>query len=169
MKRKLVLGGLGAGGLSILVRHVWGNGYSSVDALLHIQWTWTAVLMVLTFKILATALTTGSGTVSGVFTPTLFVGAALGPLSGAIAHGMWPGGTSDSAVYVVVGMGAFLAASTHAPLTAILMIFEMTMSYHAMLPLMLACVVAYVVAHSLCDLSAYEATVRRHRDAASPA
>lgn len=132
------------------------------------QWTWTAVLMVLTFKILATALTTGSGAVGGVFTPALFVGAALGALFGTFAHGLWPGGTSESAVYVVVGMGAFLAAATRAPLTAILMVFEMTMSYHAVLPLTLACAVSHVVARSLSHRAIYEIALRRHRDAASP-
>ncbi|VVE28477.1 voltage-gated ClC-type chloride channel ClcB [Pandoraea communis] len=162
---RLALGGLGVGLLSIWVPQVWGNGYSVVNALLHDQWAWSTVLTILVFKVIATALTTGSGAVGGVFTPTLFVGAAIGYLVGALVHTLWPGATSGPFAYVMVGMGAFLAASTSAPLMAILMIFEMTLSYQAVLPLMLACVVAYFVARSRGEASMYEVTIKRHRDA----
>lgn len=161
---RLALGGFLVGVLSIWVPQVWGNGYSVVNSFLHHQWVWTAVLAILAAKIAATALTTGSGAVGGVFTPTLFVGAATGWLFGAAAQALFPHASSVPYVYAVIGMGAFLAAATNAPLMAILMIFEMTLSYAAVLPLMLACVVAYLVARSISDRSMYEITRRRNRD-----
>jgi len=143
---------------------VWGNGYSVVNAILHSPWTWTALVVVLVCKIVATAATVGSGAVGGVFTPTLFVGATLGSLFGLVVHGWWPHSTSAAFAYAMVGMGAFLAGATQAPLMAILMIFEMTLSYQVVLPLMLSCVVAYFVARAINKTSMYEITLRRHAD-----
>jgi CIC family chloride channel protein len=163
---RLGLGGLLVGLMSVQVPEVWGNGYSVVNSLLHTDWLWTTVLLVLLYKIVATSLTVGSGAVGGIFTPTLFVGAALGLLFGQLAQVLWPHAVSLPFAYAMVGMGAFLAAATNAPLMAILMIFEMTLSYQVVLPLMLSCVVAYVVARSLDGDSMYEITLKRHRDAA---
>jgi CIC family chloride channel protein len=161
---RLGLGGLIVGVISIWWPEVWGNGYEVVNSLLHTPWTWTALLTVLVFKIIATAATTGSGAVGGVFTPTLFVGAELGCLFGIAAHTIWPHSTSEPFAYAMVGMGAFLAAATHAPLMAILMIFEMTLSYQVVLPLMLSCVVAYFIARTSEQTSMYEVTLRRTRE-----
>jgi CIC family chloride channel protein len=163
---RLGLGGLLVGLMSVQVPEVWGNGYSVVNSLLHTDGLWTTVLLVLLYKIVATSLTVGSGAVGGIFTPTLFVGAALGLLFGQLAQVLWPHAVSLPFAYAMVGMGAFLAAATNAPLMAILMIFEMTLSYQVVLPLMLSCVVAYVVARSLDGDSMYEITLKRHRDAA---
>jgi CIC family chloride channel protein len=124
------------------------------------------VLAILVFKVIATLFTAGSGAVGGTFTPTLFVGAALGYLFGLGAHALWPALGSAPAAYAIVGMAAFLAAATGAPLMAILMIFEMTLSYQVMLPLMLACVIAHVVARGAGGLSMYEITLRRQREEA---
>ncbi|MEO8250820.1 MAG: ClcB-like voltage-gated chloride channel protein [Burkholderiales bacterium] len=162
---RLGLGGLLVGLISVQAPQVWGNGYSVVNSLLHTQWAWSAVLLVLVAKVLATAFTTGSGAVGGVFTPTLFVGASVGYLVGFGVHTLFPSATSEPFAYAIVGMGAFLAAATSAPLMAILMIFEMTLSYQVVLPLMLACVVAYFVARSINETSMYEITIRRNRDA----
>ncbi|MET3130183.1 CIC family chloride channel protein [Oxalobacteraceae bacterium GrIS 1.11] len=156
-------GGLLVGLLSIWVPEVYGNGYSVVNSLLHQHWLWSAVLMVLLFKVVATALTVGSGAVGGVFTPTLFVGAATGTLFAQAVHALWPGLAAGSFAYAMVGMGAFLAAATGAPLMAIFMIFEMTLSYQIMLPLMLACVFSYFVVRSIDGASMYEITARRAR------
>jgi CIC family chloride channel protein len=161
---RLGIGGLMVGVLSIAVPEVWGNGYSVVNSLLHEQWVWTAVLTVMVFKLVATALTTGSGAVGGVFTPTLFMGAAIGWLFGHGMHLLWPQWVSPPFAYAMVGMGAFLAAATSAPLMAILMIFEMTLSYQIMLPLMLSCVVAYFIARSIDSSSMYEITIRRNQE-----
>ncbi|WP_293028822.1 ClcB-like voltage-gated chloride channel protein [Pandoraea sp.] len=162
---RLGLGGLLVGIISIWEPQVWGNGYSVVNSMLHQPWAWTAVLVLLLLKLLATCFTMGSGAIGGVFTPTLFVGAAVGYLFGFGVHDLFPSATSAPFAYAIVGMGAFLSAATSAPLMAILMIFEMTLSYQVVLPLMLACVVAYFIARSIDDTSMYEITIKRNRDA----
>jgi chloride channel protein, CIC family len=161
---RLGLGGLIVGVISIWWPEVWGNGYEVVNSILHQPWTWGALAAVLLFKIVATAATAGSGAVGGIFTPTLFVGAVVGCLFGLAAHAIWPDSTSAPYAYAMVGMGAFLAAATHAPLMAILMIFEMTLSYQVMLPLMLSCVVAFFIARTSAQTSMYDVTLRRDRE-----
>ncbi|WP_198385359.1 ClcB-like voltage-gated chloride channel protein [Burkholderia ubonensis] len=162
---RLALGGLIVGVISVWIPDVWGNGYSVVNQILHSPWTWQALVAVLVFKVLATAATVGSGAIGGVFTPTLFVGAVLGSLFGLGMQALWPGHTSAYFAYAMVGMGAFLAGATQAPLMAILMIFEMTLSYQVVLPLMVSCVVAYFVARATGTTSMYEITLRHHQDA----
>jgi CIC family chloride channel protein len=164
---RLGLGGLGVGVISVWAPQVWGNGYSVVNSLLHQPWAWSAVLAILLLKVAATLCTVGSGAVGGIFTPTLFAGAALGLLFGQGVHALWPAAAASGAAYTMVGMGAFLAAATGAPLMAILMIFEMTLSYQVMLPLMPACVIAYFLARGLGGPSMYEITARHRREEAA--
>ncbi len=161
---RLALGGFLLGLLLIVVPEVAGNGYSVVFSLLHTPWTWYAVVLMLVCKVLATALTVGSGAVGGVFTPALFVGGAFGTLFGLVLGHLWPGMTAGIYMYTLVGMGSFLGAATSAPLMAILMIFEMTLSYQLVLPLMLACVVAYFVSRAVAEVAMYDVTVVRERD-----
>ena len=161
---RLALGGLVVGVISVWLPEVWGNGYSVVNHILHSPWTWTALLILLAFKLISTAATVGSGAIGGVFTPTLFVGATVGSLFGLAVHAIWPHSTSAAYAYAMVGMGAFLAGATQAPLMAILMIFEMTLSYQVVLPLMLSCVVAYFAARAIGKTSMYEITLRRLED-----
>ena len=125
---------------------MWGNGYSVVDAILHERLFGWLLLAVLLAKVASTASTVGSGAVGGVFTPTLFIGAAVGALTGSTLKAALPHMTSGSSAFAVVGMGGFLAATTHAPLTSVLMIFEMTLDHQVVLPLILACVTAHYVA-----------------------
>lgn len=143
---QLGLGGLVVGVISIFVPQVWGNGYSVVNDILYgkILGPWLAI--VLAAKVLATTATVGSGAVGGVFTPTLFIGCAVGALAGEGVHALLPASTSVPAAYALIGMGGFLSATTQAPLTSILMLFEMTGDYQIVLPLMLACVSAHYVA-----------------------
>ena len=94
-------------------------------------------------KFVATATAFGSGVVGGVFTPTLFIGAALGVLYGQAVLYLAPGLRADPAMYGLVGMGSFMAATTGAPLMAILMAFELTLDYSIAPFLMVNCVVAY--------------------------
>ncbi len=152
--QKLGVGGLLVGALSIYSPTVWGNGYSVVNQILQGGWLWQALLMLLLLKLLAVSATVGSGAVGGIFTPTLFVGAVLGALFGALAEALWPG-LIPAPVAVAVGMGAFLAACTHAPLMSVLMIFEMTESYGLIVPLMAACVLGYALSRRLHARSIY--------------
>ena len=143
---QLGLGGLIVGVISVVFPEVWGNGFGAVGSILNAHLIGWWLLAVLIAKLLATAATVGSGAVGGVFTPTLFLGCAIGALFGGVLHSLLPGVTSVPAAYALVGMGGFLAATTHAPLTSILMLFEMTLDYDMVLPLMLACVTAHYTA-----------------------
>jgi len=97
-------------------------------------------------KILAAGITLGSGGSGGVFAPALFVGACLGGAFGMFVEYLFPGQTAHSGAYALVGMGAVLAGATHAPITAIIMLFELTGNYHIILPLMLSCIISVVLA-----------------------
>jgi CIC family chloride channel protein len=151
----LGVGGLIVGLISVQHPFVWGNGYGALSSILRADWTPLAILGLLGWKLAATASTVGSGAVGGVFTPTLLVGGALGALFGTGAHALFPTATADPHAYALVGMGAFLAGTIHAPLTAILIVFDMTLSHEIILPLMIACVCAYTVAYAIRKESIY--------------
>ncbi|TFL13095.1 voltage-gated chloride channel ClcB [Pusillimonas caeni] len=161
---RLGFGGLLVGLLLISFPYVAGNGFSVVTSLLHHSWTWQALLSVLLLKVVATAFTVGSGAVGGVFTPALLVGAAFGAFFGHIVLFIWPEADVSLYLFTLVGMGAFLGAATGAPLMAIVMIFEMTVSYQLVLPLMVACVLAYFVSRAVAQVAMYDVTLTRERD-----
>ncbi len=159
---QLGLGGVVVGCISAGVPEVWGNGYSVVSHILQGQVFGVWLLVILLAKVLATSATVGSGGVGGVLTPSLFVGAAIGALAGGVFHGLMPHIASVPAAYALIGMGGFLAATTQAPLTSIMMIFEMTLDYNIVLPLMLACVTAHYTAKVYRKgQSVYHATLSR--------
>jgi CIC family chloride channel protein len=106
-------------------------------------------------KTAATALTMGSGGSGGLFTPTLFVGSVLGSAYGSWCHTAFPAVTAGAAAYALVGMGAMIAGTTQAPLTAILIIFELTGDYEIILPLMLCCTVSLLVSRMVHPESIY--------------
>ena len=146
---RMALGGLIVGLITLQHPYVWGNGQGALRMILVTDWLWGALLTLLFFKLVATASTVGSGAVGGVFTPTLLVGAVIGALVGNAVHGFAPAHTGLPHHYALVGAGAFLAATTHAPLMAILILFDMTLAHEIVLPLMLACVGAYLVSQAL--------------------
>ncbi|MBS1209525.1 MAG: voltage-gated chloride channel protein ClcB [Proteobacteria bacterium] len=151
---QLGLGGLIVGAISVLEPGVWGNGYSVVNSILKGDWLWPALLLMLVFKVFATAAATGSGAVGGVFTPTLFVGAVLGALFGLGLHALWPAAAPLPA-YIAAGMGAFLSACAHAPLMSAVMIFEMTGNPRIIVPLLLVCVLSAGIKRLLWQPSLY--------------
>jgi len=158
---RLAAGGLAVGVLAVFLPQVCGNGYSVINQILQGHFVWYMILMILIFKGVATAATFGSGAVGGVFTPTLFVGACLGYLFAVAAAPLWPGVPLVPAAFTLVGMGALLAATTHAPIMAILLLFEMTLDYQIILPLMLACVVAHYVSRKFDSKSIYAESLQR--------
>lgn len=166
---RLGLGGLVVGLVSALEPRVWGNGYSVVNSILQGGWAWQALALILVLKVFATVAAIGSGPVGGVFTPTLFVGAVLGGLFGLGMEQLWPAAVPMSA-WVAAGMGAFLAAASHAPLMSAVMIFEMTGNAQIIIPLLLTCVVAVAIKQLLLADSLYShalpasAPVRRAAD-----
>ncbi|TVQ61018.1 MAG: chloride channel protein [Phycisphaerales bacterium] len=122
---------------------------------------WVVGLM-LVFKIVGTCCTLGSGGSGGVFAPSLFMGAAAGAVFGIALEriGLMPPGGSPAA-YALVGMAALVAGTTHAPLTAILILFEITRDVYVLLPIMLAAVVATLLAQLLLRDSVYSLKLRR--------
>src|SRR5216110_106827 len=158
---KMCVGGIIVGGLAISHPEVCGNGYSVVSGILRGEWLWQALAVILICKVLATTGTFGSGAVGGVFTPTLFIGASLGFLFGTGTNHLLGHFSVNPSAFALVGMGAFLAAATHAPIMAIVMIFEITLDYQIILPLMLACVVAYYTSVSIEKQSIYAEALKR--------
>jgi CIC family chloride channel protein len=170
---RLAIGGLVVGVIAIWFPEVWGNGYEATKSLLQdpselMRDVSSSENMLLVFlmglllaKLVATLATVGSGAVGGVFTPTLFLGASLGAWFGSTLHVLQVGKELPVAAFTVVGMGSMLAATTRSPLLAIIMIFEISLDYSIMLPLMLACVVSIVVAGRIVAESVYTEPLRR--------
>ena len=158
---KMCAGGLIVGALAVFHPEVCGNGYSIVSGILRGEWIWQTLAVILIFKVVATAATFGSGAVGGVFTPTIFIGASLGFLFGSGTQHLTGSTIVNPSAFALVGMGAFLAAATHAPIMAIIMIFELTLDYQIILPLMLACVVAYYTSVSIDKRSIYAEALKR--------
>jgi len=140
---KIALGGAIVGVLAIISPDVCGNGQGLLSILYHQNWYSDEILAILLLKLVATAATFGSGAVGGVFTPTLFVGAAIGMLYGRGILYAFPILHPNPAMYAIVGMGSFIAATTGAPLMSILLGFELTLDYTIAPLLMVNCVVAY--------------------------
>lgn len=123
-----------------------GDGHLAIPTEVFGGLAWYLLLAVAAAKILATAVTLGFGGSGGVFTPTLFIGAALGGGLGVLGAQFVPGGAVNPQAWALVGMGGMVAAATRAPLTAIFMVFEMTDDYRYVVPLMIVTVTAYVTA-----------------------
>jgi CIC family chloride channel protein len=158
---RMGLGGLVVGAIAINVPEVCGNGYSVIVEILNGRLFWSAVLGVFACKWLATMSSFGSGAPGGVFTPSLFMGAGAGLLFGTLAHHVWPAAADNPQAFALVGMGAFLSAATHAPVMAVIMLFEMTLSYDIILPLMLCSVLAYFTSKGLAGTSLYSEVLKR--------
>ncbi len=152
---KAAIGGLLLGSIGILFPHVFGNGYEAIDMSLLGQLSWYLLLSLIFVKMLATSLTLGSGGSGGIFAPSLFMGGMAGGVMGKIAHGLFPTLTASPGAYSLVGMGAMVAAATHAPITAIIILFELTNDYKIILPIMTASVVATLTATLLQKESIY--------------
>ncbi|MEY4938420.1 MAG: hypothetical protein RIQ93_155 [Verrucomicrobiota bacterium] len=158
---RLALGGLLVGVIAINVPQVAGNGYSVVVEIVNGRLLWTAIVGIFACKWLATMASFGSGAPGGVFTPSLFMGAGSGLLFGSAVHHLWPAGAQDPRAFALVGMGAFLSAASHAPVMAVIMLFEITLSYDIILPLLLSSVIAYYTAKSLEGASLYSEVLQR--------
>ncbi len=155
-----MLGGLGCGLFGLFVPEVMGNGYESMNAALLEHLGLGLLAAALIAKLFASASTLGSGSPGGTFFPAVFLGAMLGGAFGGLLHGLLPNLTAGSGAYAAVGMGAFVAGATLAPLTGILMVFELTSNYQAVLPLMVACGLAATVVHWALGGSIYTLKLR---------
>jgi len=152
---KPAFGGLMLGSLGIFFPQLFGVGYEAISSALHEE-TVVWVLFILVFmKIAATSLTLGSGGSGGIFAPSLFMGAMLGGFFGNLVHLAFPEVTATPGAYALVGMSAVVAGTTHAPITAMLIIFEMTGDYRIILPLMLSSVLSTLLSHKFSRESIY--------------
>ena len=139
---KPALGGLIVGLISIAFPAILGNGYEFMEKALNGELFWGLAFGLIFLKIISTATTLGSGGLGGVFAPSLFIGAMLGSTYGALVHGINPSLTASPETYALVGMGAVAGAVMQAPLTNILMLFELTNDYTIILPIMITCIVS---------------------------
>ncbi len=152
---KPAIGGLVVGGVALFFPEVLGIGHEAMDRMLEGQVALGLLLALVVMKIVATSLTLGSGGSGGVFVPSLFVGSALGGAVGTAVAQWAPFPNGGPGAYALVGMGALVAATSHAPLTGIVIMFELTGDYQIILPVMIACILSTVVASSLKDESIY--------------
>ncbi len=158
---RMTLGGALIGIIAFRFPQVWGNGYEGVTQILNSEMLLPFLVLLLVMKIVATGITVGSGGSGGIFTPTLFLGACLGGIFGNGINAFLPEIAGSTGGYAIAGMGGVIAALTHAPITAILIIFEMTQDYDMILPLMLTSAVAGFVSRAIRKESFYTEKLAR--------
>jgi CIC family chloride channel protein len=154
---KPAVGGIGIGLIGLYSYDLFGVGYGDVywvssmgvDQALIGKIALQSLIILLVLKLIATSLSIGSGGSGGIFAPSLFIGAMLGGAFGTIAHQLFPSYLALPGAYALVGMAAVFAGAAWAPITAIIMLFEMTTDYTIVLPLMIAVVISTVVSRSL--------------------
>ncbi|HFE63847.1 MAG TPA: chloride channel protein, partial [Caldithrix sp.] len=152
---KTMIGGLLVGLIGVFVPHIYGVGYKTMNLALLGQLPWLMMLALIFLKLLATSLSLGSGGSGGIFAPSLFMGTMTGGFFGALVHQLFPAYSASSGAYSLVGMGAVVAGATHAPITAILIIFELTNDYKIILPLMISTIIATLLTTHLKKESIY--------------
>jgi CIC family chloride channel protein len=157
---KMAFAGLLVGLVAIEFPGVWGNGYVVTDRILHNELPLGILVGLFLAKLLATVLTVSSGTVGGVFTPTLFLGASLGGIFGSVLHRFELATELPTSAFALVGMASVLAATTRSPFLAMIMVFEISLDYSLMPSLMLGCVMAIVIAGRLEHDSIYTEPLR---------
>lgn len=158
---KPAVGGLLLGGIAIFYPQVLADGYDTIKLTLYGQLGAGLLLVLILLKMLATSFTLGSGNSGGIFAPSLFMGAVAGGVFGFAVNYLFPGVTATPGAYALVGMAGMVAAATHAPMTALLIIFEMTSDYRIILPLMVTVVFSALVAGKLFEYSVYTVKLAR--------
>ncbi|HIC88521.1 MAG TPA: chloride channel protein, partial [Anaerolineae bacterium] len=146
---KPAVGGLLLGALALWMPDVLGAGFPPIEKALDGQLLIPLLLSLLVAKLFGTSLTLGSGNSGGVFAPALFMGAMLGGAFGTLIHGWQPAITAPPGAYALVGMASVFAGAAHAPITAVLIVFEMSGDYRLILPLMTATVISTLLSEQL--------------------
>ena len=163
---RLMIGGLIVGIITLGYPGVWGNGYGLTNEILQKRFLESSAYPLLFLaglyfaKLFATSAAVGSGAVGGVITPTLFLGAALGSFLGTGLHELKLESDLPTGAFALVGMGSMMAATTRSPLLAMIMVFEISLNYSVMPPLMLACVISTLVARRVHADSIYTQPLR---------
>ncbi len=155
-------GGLLVGAIGLYDPSLYGVGYDKIQSLLtQPQPLLLPLLALIPIKLLATSLTLGSGGSGGVFSPSLYIGALLGFVFGAFANAHLPGASTEPSVYALLGMAALFAGTAHAPITAVLIVFELIADYHMLLPLMVAVGTSVITARFVYRFSVYNVKLVR--------
>lgn len=153
---KPALAGTAVGLIGIFLPQVFGVGYETIEKILGGEELALGLLIALLFaKLILTPISIGGGFPGGVFAPSLFLGAVAGMAYGLVMSRLFPSLQIDAPAFAMVGMAAVLAGAVHAPLTAVLLLFEMTNDYRIILPLMFAVVVSMILAQRLQADSVY--------------
>jgi CIC family chloride channel protein len=152
-----VAGGLLVGLMGWFVPQVLGVGYGFVGDALNGRMAFNLMVLLVVLKLIAVTASYASGNAGGIFGPSLFIGAMLGGTVGTVAHHLFPAYTATPGAYALVGMGAVFAGVVRAPMTSVLMIFEMTQDYAVIVPLMIANLVSLFIASRLQHEPIYEA------------
>ena len=151
-----VAGGLVVGVMGWFVPSVMGVGYQYVGDALNDSLTLKLMLTLLVLKLVATAVSYASGNAGGIFGPSLFLGAMLGGAVGSVGQHFFPGHVAAPGAYALVGMGAAFAGIVRAPMTSVVMIFEITRDYAVIVPLMISNLVSYFISSRLQKEPIYE-------------
>ncbi len=144
---KPAIAGFAAGIAGLFIPYVLSSGNLGIDALLTHKFTLLGVILIFIAKFFITPFCFGSGAAGGIFLPMLMLGAFLGYITGVVCNHI--GFSADPVVIALLGMGAFLAAVARTPITAVVMVFEMTGGYSHILPIMLSAAIADLVAEKL--------------------
>ena len=160
---KTASAGLVVGVVGIFLPQVLGVGYGTIGEVLNKNdigiWLLVALLIA---KIILTPVSIGGGFLGGVFAPALFIGATLGGAFGLLTASLFPGLGINPAAFALVGMAAVLAGTVHAPLTSVILLFEMTNDYRIILPLMFAVAVSLMISQRIQKDSVYAMGLARH-------
>jgi len=146
---KPIVGAFFVGVIGIFFPQIMGHGYEAINEALRGEIFYGFMIILVFLKMIVTCLSLGSGGAGGMFGPALYIGVMIGGGYGGIVHHFFPAHTAPVGAYALVGMGAFLAAVTHAPLTAIFLLFELTQDYRIILPVMFASVIGTLIARAL--------------------
>ena len=152
---KALLGGILLGAIGLILPEVLGVGYDVIDNFLKNQIIWYIALILIFAKIFTTSLTLSSGGMGGIFAPTLVIGASLGSFFGYIFNYISPELAPQPEAYVILGMAGLLSGTIHAPITSIIMIFELTKNQNFILPAMITCVISIAISRRLIRESIY--------------
>jgi CIC family chloride channel protein len=144
-----LLAGLVVGSCLIAFPQIGGGGYDAINAAFAGELSASLLLSLALMKILMTGVTLGFGGAGGVFAPSMFIGACFGGGFAAVIHHFLPGAITDPGSFALIGMGSFLAAATHAPMTAIFLLFEITRDYGVVLPIMISAISATLLARRI--------------------
>jgi CIC family chloride channel protein len=157
-----VVGGVVVGLMGWFVPQVLGVGYTYVGSALNGTMALKLMLLLVVLKLVGVTVSYASGNAGGIFGPALFLGAMLGGAIGAVAHSLLPGYTATPGAYALVGMGALFAGIVRAPMTSVLMVFEMTRDYAVIVPLMIANLTSFFISSQFQKQPIYEALA--HQD-----